>query len=30
MKKIITAVETYLYHYPVYCGHLWMSDPACL
>ena len=30
MKKNIAAVETYLYHYPVYCVGLWLSDAACL
>mgnify|MGYP000102125616 CR=1 FL=1 len=30
MEKDVIAVETYLYHYIVYCNHMWVSDDVCL
>ena len=30
MKKSVTAVETYLYNYIVYCDYMWVPDNVCL
>lgn len=30
MKKNVAAVETYLHHYIIYSGDMWMRDDACL
>lgn len=30
MKKNVAAVETYLHHYIIYSGDMWMRDDVCL